>query len=204
MGKRIIITVLGLMCTLSVLAQNQSLQFLYITKDYTTKVNPLIEEIKDIYQFVREDSSCAAVFYLADWDTPIIVKVNLPGDNHKDIDKIYAALTTKSETAVNPSTDLKKIQEFFEQNPMQSPNGLPTFTDVEFRYYVCPTFWELFYNEQIIASLWFILDLDGSWARNYVSMNIFHQEGDGIQIDPQTPFGPMDLCENYKFQLLTY
>lgn len=196
------IVVFGLWDTAN--AQNSSFQFLYITKDYNTKVNPLIEEIKDIYDFVRGDSSCGAIFYLPDRDTPIVVKVNLPGDNHKDIDRIFSALVTKSETAVNPSADLKRIPELLEEHPLLSPAGRTLFTEVEFRFYVSPTFWELFYNEQVIASLWFILELDQAWARNYVSLNVFHQKGDGLVPDAKQPFGPMDLCANYKFQLLTY
>ena len=185
-------------------AQDTSLSFLYITKDYHTKVNPLIEEIKDIYNFVLEDRSCSAIFYLPDRDAPIIVKVNLPGDNHKDMDLIYSALSTKSETDANPSVDLKKISTLFEEHPLLSLDGRPMFTDVELRFYVNPSFWALFYNEQVIASLWFILELDGEWSRNYVSMSIFHQDGDGIQVNPQAPFGPKNLCSNYKFHLLTY
>jgi len=185
-------------------AQDTSLQFLYITKDYNTRVNPLIEEIKDVFNFVQYDASSSAIFYLADIETPIVVKVNLPGDNRKDIDLIYSALTTQSETAIDPALDLEVIPRLFEQHPLISETGEHLFTDLELRYYVCPSFWELYYNEQVIAALWFVMEFDQPWARDYVSMSIFHQTGDGLQPDLAQPFGPMDLCKNYQFQLLTY
>jgi len=186
------------------LAQTQAFQFCYITKDYNTKVNPLVTEIRDLYEEARIDSGIGAVFYLADWDTPIIVKVNLPGDNRADMEKIFEALVTKSETTVNPRADLDKIPALFEEFPLQTPSGSPAFMEAEFRFYVSPTFWELFYNEQIISSLWYVMEFDQDWARRYVSFAIFHQEGDGLSPNEDAPFGLMDLCANYNFQLLTY
>ena len=203
--KKIFITcLLGLMCCTYSYSQSSSLQFLYITKDYNTLVNPLIEEIEDVYNFVTGDSSRAAIFYLADWDTPIIVRVNLPGDNRRDMDRLYSALVTKSEVSSYPLYDLEIIPALFERYPLRSESGAKTFSDVELRYYVSPTFWNLSYNEQVIASLWFIMDFDQPWSKDYVDMSIFHQDGDGLKPDWDHPFGPKDLCSNYKFQLMTY
>ena len=203
MKKLVASLTLALLCVSASYAQ-KSLQFLYITKDYNTLVNPLIAEIEDVYDFVTGDSSRAAIFYLADWDTPIIVRVNLPGDNRKDIDRIYSALVTKSETSIYPLVDMEVIPALFERYPLRSENGARRFTDVELRFYVNPTFWMLSYNEQIISALWFIMDFDQPWARQYVDMSIFHQEGDGLEPDMEHPFGPKDLCTNYNFQLMTY
>ena len=185
-------------------AQNSSLQFLYITTDTGTSLNPLMAEIEDVYRFAVGDPSRATIFYLADWDTPIIVRVNLPGDNRKDIEKLYSAMVAKSEISCYPSVDMELIPAIFERYPLRSANGAKLFSDVELRFYPSASFWNLSYNEQIISALWFIMDFDQPWARNYVDMNIFHQEGDGIEPDWEHPFGPRDLCANYNFQLLTY
>ena len=202
--KRVLCILCVLLSGLSLKAQNQALQLCYITKDYNTRVNPLVNELRDIYEVARQDPEMAVVFYLADWDTPIIVKVNLPGDNRADMEKIYEALVTKSETAVNPRTDLEKLPAIFEEIPLRTASGLPAFSEAEFRFYVTPTFWELYYNEQVISSLWYVMEFDQDWARGYVSYAIFHQSGDGLEPDPKAPFGLMDLCYHYDFQLLTY
>ena len=184
--------------------QEQSLQFYYIMKDHNIKVNPLVEEIRDIYDFARIDKGSAVIFYLANWDDPVIVKLNLPGDNRNDMDLIFEALMTKSETTINPSFDLEKVAELFNEVPLVSPEGQKLFARVEFNYYVTPSFWELSYNEQVIAALYFVLELDGNWARDYVSMSILHQEGDGLTVNHTQPFGPADLPVGYRFQVLTY
>ncbi len=189
---------------LSAFGQEQSLQFYYIMKDHHIKVNPLVEEIQDIFDFARVDRNSAAIFYLANWDEPIVVKLNLPGDNRDDMDKIFEALMTKSETTVNPSSDLEKISGLFDDLPLIKEDGTKAFSRVEFNYYVTPSFWDLSYNEQIIAALYFVMDMDADWARNYVFMSILHQEGDGLSVNEDQPFGPADLPVGYKFQVLTY
>ena len=203
--KRLLLSVAcGLVSFLAAFGQDQSLQFYYIMKDHNIKVNPLVEEIRDIYDFARVDNNSAAIFYMANWDEPLIVKLNLPGDNRKDMDLIFEALMTKSETTINPSSDLEKISGLFNEIPLRTASGGKAFSRVEFNYYVTPSFWDLSYNEQIIAALYFVLDMDADWAKDYVFMSILHQEGDGLTVNPKLPFGPADLPVGYKFQVLTY
>ena len=185
-------------------AQQQSLQFYYIMKDHNIKVNPLVQELRDIYDFARVEKSSAAIFYLANWDEPIIVRVNLPGDNRDDMEKLFEALVTKSETTVNPSSDLEIITRLFDEIPLVGADGKKEFSRVEFNYYVTPTFWDLSYNEQVIAALYFVMDMDAPWAKDYVFMSILHQAGDGLSVNSKLPFGQNDLCVGYRFQILTY
>ena len=182
----------------------QTLQVIYITKDYTTEVNPLCGELRDIFTFADKDNNQAVVFYLANSTSPIIVKVNLPGDNRKDFDRIMDALMTKSETIINPSVDLNTIVELFDNVELFDSEGNKNFSNVELVYYITPTFWELGYNEQIIASVYFALDMDSEWANDYMSMSIYHDALDGLEVDPKAPFGDKNLCHDYKFFLLTY
>ncbi len=188
----------------SLAAQNKSLHVVYVTKDYTTEVNPLCRDLRDLYSLAEVDNSQAVVFYLANSTSPMIVKMNLPGDNRKDFDGIIDALMTKSETIVNPSTDLNGIVNIFNETGIIDLSGQPTFLNVELTYYITPSFWELRYNEQIIAASYFALELDQPWARDYFSMNIYHNAKDGLVIDEERPFGDKNYCYNYKFFLLTY
>lgn len=202
--KRAVLLIASILCSYVLFAQEQSLQFYYVMKDHNIKVNPLVEELRDIYDFARVERTSAAIFYLANWDEPIIIKVNLPDDNQKDMDKLFEALVTKSETTVNPSSDLAIISRLFDDIPLVKQDGSRAFSRVEFNYYVTPTFWDLSYNEQVIAALYFIMDMDADWAKDYVSMSILHQEGDGLSVNQTLPFGPNDLCVGYHFQVLTY
>jgi len=185
-------------------SQTQTLQVIYITKDYTTEVNPLCQDLRDIYSFAEKDKSQAVVFYLANAASPLIVKVNLPGDNRKDFDSIIDALMTKSETIINASTDLHDLVSLFDEIELLDSDGQPAFQSAELIYYITPTFWELNYNEQLIAAAYFALDMDADWAKNYFSMSIYHNATDGLVVDERFPFGEKDLCGDYKFFLLTY
>jgi hypothetical protein len=185
-------------------ASPQHLQVVYITKDYTTEVNPLCSELRDMYSFAEKDSNAAVVFYLANSTSPLIVRMNLPGDNRKDFDKLIDALMTKSETIINPMTDLRRIVGLFEEIPLLTTGGTKSFQDAEIMYYITPTFWELQYNEQIIASVYFSLDMDADWAKDYFTMSIYHAATDGLTVDESKPFGDKNLCANYPFFLLTY
>ena len=189
---------------LSSQSASQALQVIYITKDYTTEVNPLCSELRDIFEFAEKDNSQAVIFYLANSSAPLIVKVNLPDDNRKDFDMIIDALMTKSETIINPSVDLTTLVGLFDEVELLDNGGEKNFSNVELIYYITPTFWELGYNEQIIASAYFALDMDSKWADGYMSMSIYHNAQDGLEVDSEHPFGEKNLCHNYKFFLLTY
>ena len=186
------------------LAQRQTLQVIYAAKDYTTDANVLCEQLKDIYSSALRDESQAVIFYLPNSTSPMIVKVNLPGDNRDSFENLIEALMTKSETIINPNTDLNGIVSLFNDVDVLDSEGSHAFLDVEILYYITPTFWDLGYNEAIIASAYFALEMDADWADGYFNMSIFHGESDDLVVDDEHPFGLKNLCKNYKFFLLTY
>lgn len=206
MKRLFFVLILGFCGLFSTFAQGsfQRLQLVYITKDYTTEVNPLCSELRDMFSFAEKDSNEAIIFYLANSTSPQIVRMNLPGDNRKDFDKLIDALMTKSETIINPMTDLQKIVSLFDEMPVLGEDGTQNFQNVEILYYITPTFWELQYNEQIIASLYFSLEMDADWAKDYFTMSIYHAASDGLVVDESRPFGDRNLCAGYPFFLLTY
>ena len=145
-------------------------------------------------------------FFLANSTSPLIVRINLQEDNRKDFDKTIGALMAKSETIINPSVDLKTMISLFDDIQLLNSDGTPNFLSAEIRFYVTPTFWELGYNEQLIAATYFTLGMDEPWAKtnHYFDMSIYHCASDGLEVDESSPFGEKNLCHNYDFQLLTY
>lgn len=204
MKKLFCILFCSIVASVSAVAQTQTFDLIYLTKDYTTEVGPLCREIMDIYDSAIKDRSQAVIFYLANSKSPIIVKINLPGDNRGDISKITEALISKSETVINPAIDLNKFAEIFDENELLDQNGQPTFISANIQYYITPTFWELQYNEQLIASAYFAFGMDSPWAEGYFTMSIYHNANDGLTINEEQPFGPKNLCNGYKLFLLTY
>ena len=64
--KRLALFVLcAMLCgAVSLSAQEHSLQFIYVVKDHTTRVTPLVKELVDLYDFIRTDNCASAVFYM--------------------------------------------------------------------------------------------------------------------------------------------
>lgn len=203
---RVIVTLLlFVVASKSVFAQReQMLSVYYLSKDYTSETNVLCAEIKEIYSSALRDPSQAVVFYVPNSTSPQIVKINLPGDNREDMDKVFEALITKNETIIDPSTDLKSIVNLFDSIPLLNSSGEKIFLNVELYFYITPAFWELRYNESIVSSAYFALDFGGSWAKDYCSMSIYHCSSDGLVVDEKLPFGFKNLCPEYKFLLLSY
>jgi hypothetical protein len=81
-------------------------------------------------------------------------------------------------------------------------DGNQTYSSVLFCWYVNPDFWQFQYNEKLIASLYFNLELEK--YQGYVTTQIWHSEGDGIRVNKRYPFGTKNLCRGMDFMLLQY
>lgn len=204
MRKQIITLIVLFTSFGSLFGQTKDFQFFYITKDYTTQVTPLCDWLKERYEMGRRNPNQCNIYYLANAETPIIVKQNLKGDNSTDFDKIISALVTKSETRIYPQVDVPEILNIFNENDIILKSGKKVYNTCELFFMITPTFWNLQYNEQIFAALYFAMELDADWAKGYVGVNIYHNAEDGLEPDEKHPFGTLITCENYNFQLLSY
>lgn len=194
-----------LLCLLPSLAaaQSQSLEFIYIAHDRTTPVNALCERLTEVYDYASQDEGQGVVFYLANADSPRIVRMNLPGDNREDLAGLLGELRYKSAHEIYPDVDQEEIVELFNTLDFLNDSGRPAFSTFTMTWYVTPTFWSLGYNEALIARLYFTLDL-GSLPSNYFNMDIWHARDDGLKYDEALPFGPKKLCGDNPFFLLEY
>ena len=95
-----------------------------------------------------------------------------------------------------------RIVEIINQNDFLDAEGNPTYTSVTFYWYINPDFWQFLYNEELIASLYFNLELNR--YQNYVSTQIWHAAGDGLTVDAKYPFGTKNICKDMNFMLFQY
>lgn len=186
-------------------AQTQSLEFYYIAHDRTTPVGDLCNRLEQVYETALSYEDFAVIFYLASYDqdfNPMVVKVNLPGDNREEFRNIISELRLKSAHEIYADIDYAKIVELINEHDFIDQNGRPTYSSVLFCWYVNPDFWQFQYNEKIIASLYFNLELDQ--YPGYVSTQVWHAEGDGLEVNRKYPFGTKNLCRNMGFMLQQY
>ena len=183
-------------------AQNQSLEFYYIAHDRTTPVGDLCSRLEQVYETALSYEDFAVIFYLPNYDEPMVVKVNLPGDNREEFGNIISELRLKSAHEIYADIDYAKIVELINEHDFIDQNGSPTYSSVLFCWYVNPDFWQFQYNEKLIASLYFNLELEQ--YPGYVTTQIWHAEGDGLEVSRKYPFGTKNLCRNMGFMLQQY
>ena len=190
---------------MSIFAQelDKTLDFIYIAHDHTTPVDELCDRLSDLYQTAKYEKDVAVIFYLPNSDQPKIVKMNLPGENPDDFADLLGDLRYKSAHEVFPEVDIEKIPAIFNETDFIDASGNPRFSSFTMTYYVNPTFWKLGYNEAVIASLYFSLEL-GKLPKSYFKMQIWHSKDDGLRCDENAPFGTKNICYNYNFLLLGY
>ena len=189
-------------CTFS-RAQSQSLEFIYIAHDSSTPVSRLSARLQEVFNDARSNEGNAVIFYLANADEPRIVKMNLPDANPQDFEEMLGELNYKSAHEIYAEVDRERIVDLFNETDFLTDDGQPAFSMFTMTYYVNPSFWTMKYNENVIASLYFILDLN-RLSSDYFTMEIWHGQDDGLVYDEKDPFGERNLCAGYRFYLLGY
>lgn len=184
------------------LAQSQSFELYYIAHDRTTPVNDLCRRLESVYEMAMSYEDFAVVFYLPNYDEPKIVKMNLPGDNRDEFKNIISELRLKASHEIYAETDYQTLMDLVNQHDFIDESGAPVYTSVLFCWYVNPDFWQFQYNEKLIAALYFNLELDK--YPDYVSTQIWHADGDGLEVDKEYPFGTKNLCGDMPFMLQQY
>ncbi len=196
---------LGTAPTLGQEKSEQDLAFIYIAHDEYTAVQSLIERLKEAFaDAINYPESRAVIFYLANAENPIVVQVNTKNDNQQEFDRIVDELQTKRSHNVEPVVDCAKIQEIFNADDLIDDEGKGLYRSVEWTYYVNSTFWALMYNESVIASLFFIMDMEEMIESGYLRVNIMHGADDTLPYNEESPFGPKALCASKKFLPMPY
>ena len=152
-------------------AQNQSLEFYYIAHDRTTPVADLCQRLESVYETALTYDDVAVIFYLPNYDEPITVKMNLPGDNRDEFKNIISELRLKSSHEIYADIDYQSIVHLINEHDFIDADGNQTYSSVLFCWYVNPDFWQFLYNEELIASLYFILIKGNLISIPLVSLN---------------------------------
>ena len=205
MEKKRLFTVAAFMVCfcIAALSQNRTLRFFYIAHDENTISQKLIYELRNNYNdAINSPDDIAVVFYLPNGNYPVVVHVNTNHANPKDFDRIVDELQTKRSHDVDITTDLKTIPEIF--NDIDNVGGKQAFSNVEWNYYINSTFWELGYNETVIAALGWILEMPEAVSKGYLSLKFYCDENDVLPVDTEQPFGPKELMNGIQFIAMPY
>lgn len=205
--KRIPIVIAALLSFLSLSAQSgKDLTFVYIAHDENTSTSALTDRLKTLYDDARNDpQGKAVIFYLPNGNYPITVRVNTPGDNQAEFSTIVEDIQKKRSHDVEREVDLRMIQNIFNETDIIDDNGGRKYNHVEWIYYVNSTFWELGNNENIISSLFWIMDMEKHIGDGYLGVYIYYcEETDALPFDESLPFGNKALCRSVNFIPMPY
>ena len=180
------------LASLSAQAQNkheQDFTFVYIAHDVNTPIDVLSDRLNTMYRDAIDYPDIrATVFYLANSEAPMIVKINTEDDNREDFQNIIYELQHKRAHDLEPMTDLVEIQNALAESLVNDENE-PIYQSCELFFYINSTFWELECNENLIAPLFLICGMKELIDQEYMrKINIFHGEDDPLPMDPEHVF----------------
>ena len=138
---------------------DREINFIYIHHTTDTPVQDLCKrldtEFKDAKRFDKP-----LIIYLANAETPYVATVGIDGVDQEGFDNIVYALQEKRYHPVEPSADVLNIIKLFNEDDFLLSSGKPKYTSMTWQFYISQDFWNAGYNEQIIAKLYYSLDLD--------------------------------------------
>ncbi len=207
--KKYLIILFCLFITMPTLAQNRSSQrltFVYIAHDVNTDTQALVARLKELFKdTINYPDMRATIFYLANQSTPIVVKINMPGDNRKDFDEILYSLQNSRYHEIYPMEDVENIVQIFNENDILTDEGTRIYQGVDWIYYINSTFWERNNNEHVIAKLFFVMDMEQMIRTNYMTLDFYYGEkNDAIAYNRISPFGDKGICRSIEFMPLPY
>ena len=206
---RILCTAICMLLAMTAFAQdksNQELSFVYISHDENTDTKALVGRLKEKYaSVINYPDNRACVFYLANGLDPVIVKLNMPGDNREVFEEIIYSLQNKLSHDVSASNDVENIVNIINDNDIIDENGKPSYRHIEWDYYINSTFWQLRNNEHLIAKLFFVMDMESLMTDYYLTLNFYYsRETDQIPFDSEKPFGNKEICKSLQFIPMPY
>ena len=134
--KKLFVVCLVALMSFTLAAQRQSFEFYYIAHDRSTPVADLCNRLEQVYETALSYDDYAVIFYLPNYDAPMVVKLNLPGDNRNDFKNIISELRLKPSHEIFADVDYEKIIHLINQHDFIDDSGNPTYTSVLFCWYV--------------------------------------------------------------------
>lgn len=196
--RKLILIVLVFFC-ISASAQSRpgdDLTFVYINHTNDTPINDLCKRLGDKVKTAQRVKS-PLIIYLANGKKPYIATVGINGSKEEGFDNIIQALQEKNSHPIDTKEDLRNIIEIFNHIDFLSELGVPKYSSMTWQFYIDQQFWKDNYNEEIIAKLYFALDLD-LLPNDYLHLMLFYRSDNEFEYDKENPFGVKNLCKNLR------
>ncbi len=182
---------------------DKQFNFIYIAHDVTTPVAHLVTRLREVYRDAIQFNN-EVLFYLANGLEPVLVRVNMPGDNRDDFDNVLIAelqIRNSHETFADLDID-NMMKVLYEDDFVNGQNEL-LYTSCFFDFYVGNSFWKLGNNKSVIAAMYFTLGAQKfERQQKEFFFNVFYPSNDTIEYAEGEPFGGWNIDNMNKKVLL--
>lgn len=203
--RKLIFVILALV-SISAAAQgnlNDNLTFIYINHTTDTPVQMLCERLDNEFKSAKRFNK-PLIIYLANGKNSYIAKVGVDKADTDAYDNIIRALQERRFHNVAPKTDVLNIIDIFNHNDFLTEEGSLKYKSMTWEFYINQEFWDANYNEQIIARLYYALDL-ANFRDDFLHLMIYYSGEEEFVYDIEAPFGEKNLCKNLtKLEILNY
>lgn len=191
--KKILLSCFCLLCQSVQLlfAQDKSesdFTFYYVSHDRQTNVQSLSQELQRAFDDLKEYNN-AGIFYLANGEEPVIVKVNLPDENEKDFPHLIGEMQERLAHNISAGFDVDNILSIFEKSDFIDEQGALRYNSVNWNFYVTSSFWAMGYNESVIGTLFWTLDMGELRANKEFYLNVLRSSSEDFKYNVLQPIG---------------
>ena len=182
---------------------SQELRFIYITNTIDTPTASLTKHLKQVYKY-GINYGYPTIFYLSNMNSSVVATVGLGHDDSKAFGEIINILQTSTYNNVDANQDLENIKEIFDVVDFLNEDGTFKYQSMVWDFFINQSFWDLGYNDKIIAGICYILDID-SLPDGCFRMRIQYSGSGDLTYDIRKPLGTrLDCTKIGNFDLIKF
>ena len=190
-------------CSAIVDPASQELRFIYITNTIDTPTASLTKHLKQVYKD-GINYGYPTIFYLSNMNNSVVATVGLGHDDSKAFGEIINILQTSTYNNIDAYQDLENIKEIFDAVDFLNEDGKFQYQSMVWDFFINQSFWDLHYNDKIIAGICYVLDID-SLPDGCFRIRIQYSGKGDLTYDIRNPLGTrLDCSKIANFDLIKF
>lgn len=177
-------------------ARQNTLKLIYIYHTPNTPVAELCVSLSNAFNDAR-NYGIPTIFYLASMDNPYIALAGMGETAVEEYEIIINRLQERRFHSIDPHSDVERLIEMFNDCDFLADTGRPKYNSMIWSFYVNQDYWDANYNEQIIAKLYYALEL-GKLPSDYLHFQVYYSGTDEFHYDTESPLGDKIYCPELK------
>ncbi len=171
-------------------SESKIFRFIYVAPDKKMDRDNLIKKLETYANLINYEES-PAFFYLPDDKTPIIVRFHLDGEEGNLNDELIPNLRKTMSWKVTSDFDCKNILSLLSKTDFIDTDGNIKYKRVDIDFLVGGDFWDKKNNENVIATLFFELNV-AKYLGEKMQFNVYFRGPEyryNECVDKDNPFG---------------